>query len=171
MFTFHVFSRRRFAFAPYIEFNLFVLLRYLADQKFRWDTLQRWFWYTKPLKLYVYVSVAVVICFFLCWAPQHGQRLAYMWAMKYTNDPLIGKVFIFTTYVSGILYYVSTCINPLVYNIMSNKFRQAFKVIWVWSIQIAVRNDTFCQNGNKILIWGILITYLLKVDVYLSRRI
>lgn len=32
------------------------------------------------------------------------------------------------TYVSGALYYLSTCINPLLYNIMSNKFRQAFKV-------------------------------------------
>ena len=32
------------------------------------------------------------------------------------------------TYVSGVLYYLSTCINPLLYNLMSNKFRQAFKV-------------------------------------------
>ena len=39
-------------------------------------------------------------------------------------------VFIYSvaTYVSGVLYYLSTCINPLLYNLMSNKFRQAFKV-------------------------------------------
>lgn len=75
-----------------------------------------------------FLLVAVVICFFLCWAPFHAQRLAYMWAMKYMDDPLIRNIFVFTTYASGILYYCSTCVNPLVYNIMSNKFRQAFKV-------------------------------------------
>jgi len=32
------------------------------------------------------------------------------------------------TYISGVLYYLSTCINPLLYNIMSHKFREAFKV-------------------------------------------
>lgn len=32
------------------------------------------------------------------------------------------------TYFSGVLYYLSTCINPLLYNLMSNKFREAFKV-------------------------------------------
>jgi len=32
------------------------------------------------------------------------------------------------TYVSGVFYYLSTTVNPLLYNIMSNKFREAFKV-------------------------------------------
>ena len=32
------------------------------------------------------------------------------------------------TYISGIFYYLSTTVNPLLYNIMSNKFREAFKV-------------------------------------------
>jgi len=31
-------------------------------------------------------------------------------------------------YTSGVLYFLSTCINPLLYNIMSHKFREAFKV-------------------------------------------
>ncbi|KAK9505227.1 hypothetical protein O3M35_009324 [Rhynocoris fuscipes] len=31
------------------------------------------------------------------------------------------------TYISGILYYVSTTINPILYHIMSLKFREAFK--------------------------------------------
>lgn len=32
------------------------------------------------------------------------------------------------TYLSGILYYLSATVNPVLYNIMSNKFREAFKV-------------------------------------------
>uniref|UniRef100_A0A182YH31 G-protein coupled receptors family 1 profile domain-containing protein n=1 Tax=Anopheles stephensi TaxID=30069 RepID=A0A182YH31_ANOST len=76
-------------------------------------------------------QVAVVVAFFLCWAPFHAQRLVYIYGVDkdhQPSDPLILKLFVVTTYISGILYYLSTCINPLLYNIMSNKFRQAFKV-------------------------------------------
>ncbi|XP_049545001.1 pyrokinin-1 receptor isoform X2 [Anopheles darlingi] len=76
--------------------------------------------------------VAVVVAFFLCWAPFHAQRLVYIYGVDkdhQPSDPLVLKLFIVTTYISGILYYLSTCINPLLYNIMSNKFRQAFKSI------------------------------------------
>lgn len=95
-------------------------------------------------------TVAVVICFFLCWAPFHAQRLiavygSNVWGGGSENvDGVAGggehddaaaddknhHVVIYTvmTYVSGVLYYLSTCINPLLYNLMSNKFRQASKV-------------------------------------------
>ncbi|XP_067618002.1 pyrokinin-1 receptor [Eurosta solidaginis] len=81
--------------------------------------------------------VAVVICFFLCWAPFHAQRLFAIYGvniMGSSSESSAGNgqhVMIFTvmTYVSGVLYYLSTCINPLLYNLMSNKFRQAFKSI------------------------------------------
>lgn len=68
------------------------------------------------------ISVAVVLAFFLCWAPFHAQRMVAL----YGDNQLF--IYAVTTYVSGILYYLSTCINPLLYNIMSNKFREAFKV-------------------------------------------
>jgi hypothetical protein len=32
------------------------------------------------------------------------------------------------TYTSGVLYYLSTTVNPVLYHIMSHKFREAFKV-------------------------------------------
>ncbi|KAL0274803.1 UNVERIFIED_CONTAM: hypothetical protein PYX00_002841 [Menopon gallinae] len=37
-------------------------------------------------------------------------------------------VYDFLTYISGVMYYLSTTINPLLYHIMSHKFREAFKV-------------------------------------------
>ncbi|XP_012161459.1 pyrokinin-1 receptor isoform X1 [Ceratitis capitata] len=101
--------------------------------------------------------VAVVICFFLCWAPFHAQRLIAVYGINVFSGDGVGvvtgtsadgssdgggvgddatandknHVVIYTvmTYVSGVLYYLSTCINPLLYNLMSNKFRQAFKSI------------------------------------------
>lgn len=125
--------------------------------------------------------VAVVICFFLCWAPFHAQRLIAVYGPGVIADgggssahgsdikgdindadvellngiPTIGDaddvrdslksssntnnnsnnnkdhhevIYTVMTYISGVLYYLSTCINPLLYNLMSNKFRQAFKV-------------------------------------------
>ncbi|XP_002054764.2 pyrokinin-1 receptor [Drosophila virilis] len=75
--------------------------------------------------------VAVVICFFLCWAPFHAQRLIAIYApargaQLHDQHELLYTVM---TYVSGVLYYLSTCINPLLYNLMSNKFREAFKAV------------------------------------------
>uniref|UniRef100_A0A0K8V9T9 Neuromedin-U receptor 2 n=1 Tax=Bactrocera latifrons TaxID=174628 RepID=A0A0K8V9T9_BACLA len=97
--------------------------------------------------------VAVVICFLLCWAPFHAQRLIAVYGPNVwgggseSADGVAGggehddaaaadknhQVVIYTvmTYVSGVLYYLSTCINPLLYNLMSNKFRQAFKSILI----------------------------------------
>ncbi|GJQ84305.1 hypothetical protein Trydic_g5243 [Trypoxylus dichotomus] len=75
--------------------------------------------------------VAVVVAFFICWAPFHAQRLIATYvkapADGNTNDSIPLKIYEISTYISGILYYVSTTINPLLYNIMSNKFREAFK--------------------------------------------
>lgn len=82
------------------------------------------------------------MAFFICWAPFHIQRLVSAYSsstppssaslnssdvtsdsnMSSTSN--LGEVFF---YVSGILYYVSSVINPILYNIMSLKFRQAFK--------------------------------------------
>lgn len=79
---------------------------------------------------YSCVSVAVVVAFFICWAPFHCQRLLAVYG-KSTEQPSKALVVIYTalTYVSGVLYFLSTTVNPLLYHTMSNKFRQAFKVI------------------------------------------
>lgn len=76
------------------------------------------------------LAVAVVVAFFVCWAPFHVQRLLVIYggiggqqmmssALRITYQVLF--------HTSGILYYVSSTINPILYNIMSLKFRQAFR--------------------------------------------
>ncbi|XP_014472059.1 PREDICTED: neuromedin-U receptor 2-like isoform X2 [Dinoponera quadriceps] len=73
--------------------------------------------------------IAVVVAFFICWAPFHAQRLLAVYAQNNNEPPEDALVTVYTTitYVSGVLYYLSTTVNPLLYNIMSNKFREAFK--------------------------------------------
>ncbi|XP_053613155.1 pyrokinin-1 receptor-like [Plodia interpunctella] len=82
-------------------------------------------------KRVVKMLVAVVVAFFVCWAPFHAQRLVAIYGTDENNQAkskLLLKVYAFLTYISGVFYYMSTCINPIFYHIMSNKFRDAFKV-------------------------------------------
>ncbi|WAR23370.1 PK1R-like protein, partial [Mya arenaria] len=73
------------------------------------------------------VLEAVVVACFVCWAPFHEQRLMtlYIPASKWTDSLLDLHKFIY--YTSGVCYFVSCTINPILYSIMSLKFRQAFK--------------------------------------------
>ncbi|XP_061725790.1 pyrokinin-1 receptor-like [Cydia pomonella] len=72
--------------------------------------------------------VAVVVTFFICWAPFHAQRLLIIYATSNgVKFEQINRAITILTYVSGVFYYLSTCINPILYHIMSNKFREAFK--------------------------------------------
>ncbi|KAG8196104.1 hypothetical protein JTE90_007840 [Oedothorax gibbosus] len=70
-------------------------------------------------------QVAVVVAFFLCWAPFHAQRLMAIYIVNKTPTAVV--IYTTLTHISGVTYYVSATINPILYSIMSNKFRQAFK--------------------------------------------
>lgn len=82
------------------------------------------------------LPVAVVVTFFLCWAPFHAQRIMAVYGKimekSFSSDDLFMRVYIVLTYISGISYFLSTCINPFLYNIMSHKFRNASKVSQHW---------------------------------------
>lgn len=79
---------------------------------------------------FVFVLVAVVVAFIICWAPFHAQRLLAIYGLRTGEKPSNAALTLYTilTYTSGILYYLSATINPILYNIMSNRFRRAFKV-------------------------------------------
>ncbi|XP_005104608.2 pyrokinin-1 receptor [Aplysia californica] len=71
--------------------------------------------------------VAVVVAFFICFAPFHAQRLMtlYIRPDQWTPELLLVQSNLF--YVSGVLYFMSSTVNPILYNVLSRKFRQAFK--------------------------------------------
>ena len=71
----------------------------------------------------------MAVAFFICWAPFHAQRLMAAYGSTFgIESQWFNDVFVVLNYTSGVLYFLSTCINPLLYNIMSHKFREAFKV-------------------------------------------
>nr|CAH7744901.1 unnamed protein product [Callosobruchus chinensis] len=75
----------------------------------------------------VKMLVAVVVAFFICWAPFHAQRLLAIYGEQTSQTITAFEVL---TYISGVFYYLSTTVNPLLYHIMSNKYKAAFKATY-----------------------------------------
>ncbi|XP_058062899.1 neuropeptides capa receptor [Anopheles bellator] len=75
-------------------------------------------------KAIIRMLAAVVITFFVCWAPFHAQRLLYLYARDWQHFNMV-NTWLFS--VAGCLYYVSCTINPILYNVMSHRYRVAFR--------------------------------------------
>lgn len=74
-------------------------------------------------RLIVSFLAAVVLAFFLCWLPFHAQRLAYIY---FSDSRVYRMINEYLFYISGVLYYFSATVNPILYNLMSLKYRHAF---------------------------------------------
>ena len=85
--------------------------------------------------------VAVVIAFFVCYAPLYVQRL--LLAIMNLNLTCIFETDVFANIIaylyviSGTTYYFGSVVNPILYNVVSNKYRRAF------------RNLFFCQMNYE----------------------
>lgn len=69
--------------------------------------------------------VAVVVAFFICWAPFHAQRLLTLYNRVWT--PLLLDIQSALFFISGVLYFVGSTVNPILYNVMSKRYREAFR--------------------------------------------
>jgi len=75
--------------------------------------------------------VAVVSVYFVCYAPLYLQRL--LLAIITLNSNLHSEFHLLSNFlaylyvISGITFYFGSVINPILYNIVSNKYRRAFR--------------------------------------------
>ncbi|KAG5873347.1 hypothetical protein JTB14_017797 [Gonioctena quinquepunctata] len=68
----------------------------------------------------------VALGFFACWCPFHVQRLLSVYMHDSENfEELNYWMYI----VAGVFYYISSTVNPIVYNVMSDRMRNAFKEV------------------------------------------
>ncbi|KAF1767837.1 hypothetical protein GCK72_007796 [Caenorhabditis remanei] len=73
--------------------------------------------------------LSVVITFFICWLPFHIQRLLSVytvWSETETVSPPVQFLSMIVFYISGFCYYSNSAANPILYNILSQKYRSAF---------------------------------------------
>ncbi|XP_077122497.1 neuromedin-U receptor 2 isoform X1 [Ranitomeya variabilis] len=67
----------------------------------------------------------LVTVFGICWAPFHVDRLFFSFVVNWT-EPL-ANVFNLIHVISGVFFYLSSAVNPLIYNLLSRRFRSAFR--------------------------------------------
>ncbi|XP_024597645.1 neuromedin-U receptor 2 [Neophocaena asiaeorientalis asiaeorientalis] len=67
----------------------------------------------------------LVLAFAICWAPFHIDRLFFSFVEEWTES--LAAVFNLIHVVSGVLFYLSSAVNPIIYNLLSRRFRAAFR--------------------------------------------
>ncbi|GFT59319.1 neuropeptides capa receptor [Nephila pilipes] len=72
--------------------------------------------------------MTVVVAFFVCWAPYHSQRLLFLYVSLYGEwTETLRKLNQDLFSLAGCFYYFNSTINPILYSVMSNRFRVAFR--------------------------------------------
>lgn len=111
--------------SPVIIFALLTLISWFILETFIWFTkLFLVNVYSTHLNKYVCSPAAVVVTFFLCWAPYHAQRLYYFYGRGSDYYYVVNE---WLYYLAGCFYYFSATANPLLYNLMSVKYRDGFR--------------------------------------------
>uniref|UniRef100_A0A4W3I1A0 Neuromedin U receptor 1 n=1 Tax=Callorhinchus milii TaxID=7868 RepID=A0A4W3I1A0_CALMI len=72
-------------------------------------------------------TVVLVIVFGICWAPFHTERLMWILIRNWTGE--LHRLYQFTHIISGVFFYLSSAVNPVLYNLMSTRFREMFKEV------------------------------------------
>ncbi|XP_040911459.1 neuromedin-U receptor 1-like [Toxotes jaculatrix] len=81
----------------------------------------------------------LVVVFGLCWAPFHVDRL--MWSYIDTSSEQHLMIFEHVHVVSGVCFYLSSAINPILYNLMSTRFREMFGHVMCYSNSWPMRSS------------------------------
>ncbi|KAL4664207.1 hypothetical protein H8959_018885 [Pygathrix nigripes] len=80
----------------------------------------------RSLQRNVQVLRAIVAMYVICWLPYHARRLMYCYVPDDAwTDPLYNFYHYFYM-VTNTLFYVSSAVTPLLYNVMSSSFRKLF---------------------------------------------
>lgn len=78
-----------------------------------------------PIVISLLSLIAVVVfAFVLCWLPFHVGRYLISKSTE-MGSPLLSVISQYCNLISFVLFYLSAAINPILYNIMSKKYRMA----------------------------------------------
>ncbi|XP_032369929.1 neuromedin-U receptor 2 [Etheostoma spectabile] len=67
----------------------------------------------------------VVVVFGICWAPFHIDRLLWSSISQWTD--LMHDVYQYVHILSGVFFYLSSAVNPIIYSLLSTRFRECFR--------------------------------------------
>ncbi|XP_072537175.1 neurotensin receptor type 1-like [Salminus brasiliensis] len=78
----------------------------------------------RSLRHGVQVLRVLVIAFVVCWLPYHTRRLMYCYVTEWTSA--LYDFYHYFYMVTNVLFYMSSAINPILYNLVSSSYRQIF---------------------------------------------
>lgn len=82
--------------------------------------------FAKPLPSLGSAPAAIVVAAFgVCWAPFHIERLLWSSITQWTD--LMHDVYQYVHLLSGVFFYLSTAVNPVIYSLLSTRFRECFR--------------------------------------------
>ncbi|XP_006642080.2 neuromedin-U receptor 2 [Lepisosteus oculatus] len=90
----------------------------------------------------------VVVVFAICWAPFHTDRLLWSFITQWTD--VMHTVFQYVHVISGVFFYLSAAVNPIIYNLLSTRFRERFREL-VCSNQGSTASHNNSPAFSKIL--------------------
>uniref|UniRef100_T1L0B5 G-protein coupled receptors family 1 profile domain-containing protein n=1 Tax=Tetranychus urticae TaxID=32264 RepID=T1L0B5_TETUR len=101
----------------------------------------------------VYMLATVIACFFICLLPF---RLFTLWLLLSSTDQVksLGMELYYTTlYFCRIMLYLNSALNPILYNLISSKFRDAFlaAVCCQKTKRLLLRQNTFNTTTSSML--------------------
>ncbi|XP_041639718.1 neuromedin-U receptor 2 [Cheilinus undulatus] len=67
----------------------------------------------------------VVAVFGICWAPFHIERLLWSSISQWTD--LMHNIYQYVHILSGVFFYLSSAVNPIIYSLLSTRFRECFR--------------------------------------------
>lgn len=82
-------------------------------------------WDNLSLSLGPFPPAIVVAVFGVCWAPFHIERLLWSSISQWTD--LMHNIYQYIHILSGILFYLSSAVNPIIYSLLSTRFRECFR--------------------------------------------
>ncbi|KAG8513310.1 Neurotensin receptor type 1, partial [Galemys pyrenaicus] len=74
----------------------------------------------------VRVLRAVVVAFVVCLLPYHVRRLMFCYISEKQWTPFLYDFYHYFYMLTNVLFYVSSTVNPILYNLVSARFRQVF---------------------------------------------
>lgn len=72
-------------------------------------------------------AVVLVVVFAICWAPFHIDRVMWSYIDNWSEQNLHAFELVHLT--SGVLFYLSSAVNPILYSLMSSRFRGLFREV------------------------------------------
>uniref|UniRef100_W5L0K9 Neurotensin receptor 1 n=1 Tax=Astyanax mexicanus TaxID=7994 RepID=W5L0K9_ASTMX len=78
----------------------------------------------RSLRHGVKVLRVLVIAFVVCWLPYHARRLMFCYVTEWTSA--LYDFYHYFYMVTNVLFYMSSAINPILYNLVSSSYRQIF---------------------------------------------